>query len=420
MNSRKLLQQTLNHKEPERIVFDMGSNAVTGIHVKALENLRNYYGMEKRPVRVIEPYQMLGLVEEDLIETIGVDVIGAWGHDNLLGYSNQPPLKLFKTFWEQEVLVPEKFSNITDDKGDLLSFPDGDSSIPPSAKMPRTSYFFDAIERQEPIDDENLNAEDNLEEFTPVTDEILQYWKIEIGKARATGKGVVAGLGGTALGDIALVPGMQLKQPKGIRAVAEWYVSTIMRSDYIHEIFDHQTLLAIENLKKIYQTVGNDIDVVFLCGTDFGTQDSTFCAPEQFDDLWLPYYRRINDWIHANTTWKTFKHSCGAVENFMSRFIDAGFDIINPVQVSARGMDPKNLKETYGKHLTFWGGGVNTQATLPYGTPQQVREEVLRHCDIFAKDGGFVFNTVHNIQANVPVENIVAMIDAIKEFNGNN
>jgi uroporphyrinogen-III decarboxylase len=283
--------------------------------------------------------------------------------------------------------------------------------------MPSSGYFFDAIERQETIDDENLNVQDNLEEFAPVTEETLQYWKAETDKAIATGKGVVAGLGGTALGDIALVPGMQLKNPKGIRSIAEWYMSTVMRSDYVSEIFDRQSELAVENLKRIYQTIGENIDVVFICGTDFGTQDSTFCAPEQFDDLWLPYYRRINDWIHYNTRWKTFKHSCGAVEGFMGRFIDAGFDIINPVQVSAKGMDPKHLKETYGKHLTFWGGGINTQKTLPYGTPKQVREEVLRHCDIFAKDGGFVFNTVHNIQANVPVENIVAMIDALHEFN---
>jgi hypothetical protein len=418
MNSRELLQKTLNHQEPERIVFDMGSSAVTGIHVKALENLREHYGLEKRPVRVIEPYQMLGLVEEDLMEAIGIDVVGAWGHDNLLGYSNQPPLKLFKTFWGQEVLVPQQFSSITDGNGDLLSFPEGDASIPPSAKMPQASYFFDAIERQEPIDDDNLHVEDNLEEFTPVSEETLQYWKNEVEKARATGKGVVAGLGGTALGDIALVPGVQLKQPKGIRGIAEWYMSTIMRIDYIKELFDRQTLLAIENLQRIYRTIGNDIDVLFVCGTDFGTQDSTFCAPEQFDDLWLPYYQRVNDWVHTNTQWKTFKHSCGAVENFMGRFIDAGFDIINPVQVSAKGMDPKHLKETYGKYLTFWGGGVNTQTTLPYGTTQQVREEVLRHCEIFSRDGGFVFNTVHNIQANVPVANVVVMIDAIKEFSG--
>jgi len=417
MTSRDLLLTTLCHKEPERIVFDMGSTAVTGIHVLALENLRNYYGLEKKPVKVIEPYQMLGLLEDDIMEAAGIDVLGAWGENNMFGYWNHAPYKLFKTFWGQEVLVPEKFSDLMVGKGDLLSFPEGDSSVPPSAKMSKASYFFDAIERQLPIDEDNMDVNDNMEEFTPISDQTLLHWKIVSEQARAAGRGVVAGLGGTALGDIALVPGMQLRQPRGIRGIAEWYMSTILRSEYIRDVFDKQSALALENLDKINRAAGQNIDVVFLCGTDFGTQDSTFCSPEQFDDLWLPYYKRINDWVHSNTSWKTFKHSCGAIGNFMEKFIDAGFDIINPVQVSAVGMDPKHLKETYGKHLVFWGGGINTQATLPYGTPQQVREEVLRHCDIFARDGGFVFNTVHNIQANVPVENIVAMIDAVKEFN---
>lgn len=415
--SKKQLDLTLNHKQPDKIVVDFGSTAVTGIHVLTVERLREHYALEKKPVRVIEPYQMLGLIEDDLIDALGIDVIGVWGQDNMFGYNNLPPLKLFRTFWGQEVLVPDKFSTQTDEKGDLLSFPSGDQSVKPSAKMPLNGYFFDAIERQEPINDENPDVEDNLEEFTPVTDEALQYWKKEAALARSSGKGVVAGFGGTALGDIAFVPGMQLKHPRGIRSVAKWYMSTILRSDYVEKVFDRQSALAVENLSKLFAVVGNNIDVAFLCGTDFGTQDSTFCSPEQFDDLWLPYYRRINDWIHSNTNWKTFKHSCGAVENFMGRFIDAGFDIINPVQVSAKGMDPKHLKETYGKHLTFWGGGINTQKTLPYGTTQMVREEVLRYCDIFSKDGGFVFNAVHNIQANVPVENVEAMFDAVKEFN---
>ena len=133
----------------------------------------------------------------------------------------------------------------------------------------------------------------------------------------------------------------------------------------------------------------------------------------------MAYYTRINRWIHENTSWKTFKHSCGAVESFMPKFIEAGFDIINPVQINAKGMDPVHLKKTYGNDLVFWGGGIDTQKILPYATPEKVKEEVLRLCDIFSKDGGFVFSTVHNIQANVPVENIVAMIDAIREFNGN-
>jgi len=417
MNSREILQKTLNHQSAGKVAFDLGSSGVTGIHVRALERLRNYYGLEKKPVRVIEPYQMLGLVENDLVEAAKIDVIGVWGQDNMLGYSNQPPLKLFKTFWGQEVLVPEKFSEIYDENGNLLSFPEGDKTSKPSAKMPQSGYFFDAIERQGPIDDENLNVEDNLEEYSPITNENLQFWKEETAKARATGKGVVAALGGTALGDIAFVPAMQIKNPKGIRSVAEWYMSTVMRTDYIKEIFERQSDLAVENLTKLNKVIGDNIDVIFICGADFGTQSSTFCAPEQFDDLWLPYYRKINNWIHQHTSWKTFKHSCGAVEGFMSRFIDSGFDIINPVQLNAAGMDAKHLKETYGKHLTFWGGGIDTQKTLPYGKPQQIREEVLRNCEIFSKDGGFVFNSIHNIQADVTVENIVAMIEAVHEFN---
>jgi len=420
MNSKEQFDLTVNHKQPDKIVVDLGATAVTGIHVLAVENLRKYYGLECKPVRVIEPYQMLGLVENDLQEAMGIDVVGAWGKNNMFGTYNHEPFNEFKTFWGQKVLLPEGFNTGYDSNGDLLVYPEGDTSVAPSAKMPKASYFFDAIIRQEPVDDETLDVQDNLEEFGMVSESDLQFWKEATQKARATGKAVIAGLGGTALGDIALVPGLQMKHPKGIRDIAEWYMSTVMRPDYVKSIFDRQSEIALENFRRLHEVIGDNIDAVFICGTDFGTQDSTFCAPEQFDDLWLPFYRRINDWVHANTKWKTFKHSCGAVETFMSRFIEAGFDIINPVQIAAKGMDPLHLKKTYGKDLVFWGGGVDTQKTLPYGSPEQVREEVLRLCEVFGRDGGFVFNTVHNIQANVPVENIVAMVDAIKEFNREN
>ncbi len=417
MNSKERFDLTVSHRQPDRIVVDLGSTAVTGIHVLAVENLRRYYGLKTKPVRVIEPYQMLGLIDDDLIEAMDIDVIGAWGKNNMFGIYNHEPLKELKTFWGQTVLVPDGLNTTYDTNGDLLIYPEGDLSASPSSRMPVASYFFDAIVRQEPIIEEKLNVRDNLEEFTPIPEDELEFWRESTRRARATGKAVIAGLGGTALGDIALVPGLQVKHPKGIRDIAEWYMSTVMRPDYIKGIFEKQTEIALENIGRIHEVVGDNLDAVFICGTDFGTQDSTFCAPEQFDDLWLPYYRRINDWVHSHTTWKTFKHSCGAVESFMARFIDAGFDIINPVQLSAKGMDPVQLKKNYGKDLVFWGGGIDTQKTLPYGKPEQVREEVLRLCDILAKDGGFVFNTVHNIQANVPVENIAAMIHALKEFN---
>jgi uroporphyrinogen-III decarboxylase len=139
---------------------------------------------------------------------------------------------------------------------------------------------------------------------------------------------------------------------------------------------------------------------------------------DTFNELYKPYYKKINDWIHAHTGWKTFKHCCGAMETMMEGFIESGFDIINPVQWTAEGMEPRKLKEKYGGRIVFWGGGVDTQKTLPFGTPEEVREEVLRSCEVFAPDGGFVFNTIHNIQAGTPVQNVVAMVDAIREFGG--
>ena len=419
MSSRENLQKTLNHEQPERLVIDFGGTAVTGIHCLAVKNLRNHYGLEDRPVKVIEPFQMLGELEDDLLDAMNIDVIGAYGTNNMFGFANREcAWKPFTSNWGQELLVPVDFKYIKSQDGSLMIYPEGDETVAPCARMPQSGYFFDAIIRQKPIDDLNLNPEDNLEEFAPIDNKSLDYWERTIGELNASGKGIIASLGGTALGDIALVPGMQLRDPKGIRDVAEWYMSTVMRPDYIHSVFEKQTELAIQNFAKIYARIGNKIDAVFICGTDFGTQDSTFCSSEQFIELYLPYYKRINDWMHHNTKWKSFKHSCGAVESFMPLFIDAGFDIINPVQINAKGMEPRHLKEAYGKDLVFWGGGVDTQKMLSFGTPAGVKRQVLENCNIFAKDGGFVFNTVHNIQANVPVENLVAMFEAINDFNG--
>lgn len=418
MTSKERFDLTVNHLQPDRIVVDFGSSSVTGMHVLAVENLRIYYGLENKPVRVIDPSQMLGEVDQDLVDIIGIDVVPARGRKNAFGFFNNPPLKEYVTPWKQKVLVPEGFNTTIAENGDTLMYPEGDLTASPSGRMPASGFFFDAIIRQKPFAEEELDPQDNLEEFGLVTEADLAYWKETTEKARASGKAVVAGFGGTALGDIAHIPGAKLKNPKGIRDIAEWYMSILMRPDYVRTIFDRQTEIAMENLRRLNEVVGDKVDVVYICGTDFGTQESTFCAPDQFDELWLPYYKRINDWIHTHTGWKTFKHSCGAVESFMSRFITAGFDIINPVQINAKGMDPVHLKKLYGKDLVFWGGGIDTQIMLPYGSPEKVREEVLRLCDIFSHDGGFVFNTIHNIQANVPVENIVAMINALKEFNG--
>jgi hypothetical protein len=417
MSSKERVRASLRCETPDALPIDFGSTAVTGLHVSTVAALRESYGLEKRPVKVHEPYQMLGLVEEDLKQAIGVDVEGFFGRETLFGFRNDR-WKNFKTYDGLEVLVSEQFRTAEDEKGDTLIFPKGDPSAPPSGRMPKGGYFFDSIIRQEPIDEARLDPENNLEEFTPLTEKGLDEIEIDVKHAASSGRAVIANFGGTAFGDIALVPGPALRYPKGIRDVAEWYVSVKLRPDYLHRVFSRQCDIALANLERIHARIGNTVDVVLICGTDFGTQTSAFCSIDTFRELWFPYYKRVNDWIHHNTGWKTFKHSCGSVERFIPAFIECGFDILNPVQCSATNMEPGRLKDRYGKDLVFWGGGVDTQKTLPFGTPKQVRDEVLSRCDIFGRNGGYVFNSIHNVQARTPVENVVAMIDAVHEFNG--
>lgn len=418
VTSHDRLAAALNHKETDIIPIDFGGTAVTGMHASCVGALRDYYGLEKRPLLIHEPFQMLALVEDDLCEAMRIDTAGVFPRNTTFGFTvdRWKPWR----FNGLEVLVGENFNTTIDENGDTLIYPEGDTSVAPSGRMPRGGYFFDCIVRQEPLDEERLNPADNMEEFAPISQEDLDHLARSAQEAAATGRGVIGTFGGTAFGDIAFVPGPSLKHPKGIRDITEWYVSTRSRQDYIHRVFEHQCETAIANLERIHEAVGDNIQAVFLCGTDFGTQTSAFCSVKTFQTLYFPYYKRVNDWIHSHTQWKTFKHSCGAVSKFLPSLIECGFDIINPVQCSATGMEPEQLKERFGEQLVFWGGGVDTQSTLPFGTPAQIREQVMRRCEIFAPGGGFVFNSIHNVQAATPVENIVAMIDAVHEFCGAN
>ena len=417
MTGKERIRAVLEHKTADKLAYDMGSCAVTGIHCNALAGLRRYYGLDDHPVYVHEPGQMLGLVEDDLAEALGIDTIGCFAPKNAIGVPNTD-WKEYRMPWGQVVMLPARMvDSFTPHEGGLYTYPEGDKSLPPSGYMPERCYFFDSIERQQgEIDDDKLNVEDNLQEYGEIDDATLEYWRRETTRAAATGRAVVASFGGMALGDVARIISPAIREPRGIRSVAEWYMSTVCRPDYIKEMFDRQTRLAIRNLEKIHAVTGDNVDVVYICGADFGTQNSQFLSVDTFRDLYLPYYKRMNDWIHENTSWKTFKHSCGAIYPLMDCLIEAGFDIINPVQIAATDMEPQRLKDEFGSRISFWGGGIDTQHTLPFGTPAQVREEVLRLCDIFGRDGGFVFNTVHNIQANVPVENIVAMVETLKEI----
>jgi hypothetical protein len=414
MTPRERIQRALSHREPDRVPRDLGGSAVTGAHCTVVYALRQALGLDPpgTPVKVTEPYQMLGELAPDLLDALGIDVVGLGGPRTLFGFENRGWKEW--TFWDgTPLLVPEAFNTTPEPSGDVLMYPEGDRSAPPSGRLPVGGYYFDTIIRQDPIDEDRLDPMDNLEEFGPISDADLAHFAREAASVAATGRGVLASFGGTAFGDIALVPAPFLKRPRGIRDVAEWYISTRSRRDYVYRVFELQCEVALANLAKIRDVVGDVVDAVFLTGTDFGTQRGLFISVGAYRDLYKPFHRAVNDWVHRNTPWKTFIHSCGSVAELIPDFIEAGFDVLNPVQCSAAGMDPRVLKERFGDRITFWGGGVDTQQTLPFGTPDQVRAEVAERVRTFGPGGGFVFNPIHNIQARTPVENLLAMFETL-------
>ena len=415
MNSRQRLEAALSHQQPDRVCVDFGATFVTGLHVRIVDRLRKaVLGDGDYRVKVTEPYQMLGEVDDELREALGIDVIGSLARKSIFG-TDESDWKPFTLFDGTEVLVPHNL-NTTVDKatGDILTYPEGDTSAPPSGRMPEGGWFFDAIIRQPPIDEDKLDPRDNLEEFGLLSDEDIAFYQRKKQWFEERGDcGTILVIPGSAFGDIALVPAPFLKHPRGIRDVEEWYISTAIRTDYIKAVFEKQCEIALKNIETLIDLFGDVVQAALITGTDFGTQRGLFCSVDSYRGLFKPYHVRVNKFIHEKSRWKTFIHSCGSVWDMIPDFIDAGFDILNPVQCSAAKMDPRELKREFGRDIVFWGGGVDTQKTLPFGMPEEVYRQVRQRIEVFNEEGGFVFNAIHNIQGNTPLENVQALFQAI-------
>lgn len=421
MTSRERLIATINHIEPDRCVVDLGSNGQTGMNVSTLYRFRKALGLDSHRLKVIEPAQMLGEIEDDLLKLVRSDVIGLWNTGNFYGFKNENWKE-----WEMDdgtpVWMSGGFEIDVDEKGNKWLYPRSDRTARPSACMPNGGYFFDNVDRTPPFDwtadeDELTPVDDFRDDYTVATDEDARYWENESKRLYdETNYGVMGVLGGGGLGDVAIVPGPHMKDTKGIRRVGDWLTAHALYPDYIGEVFGYQTEIMLKNLEIYKQAVGERIQVVWVSGTDFGTQRGTFTSVDTFRELYKPHYRKINDWIHQNTGWKTFYHTCGCINDLLDDLAEMGVDCLNPVQVNAiegGGLSAAQLKEQYGGRFTFWGGGVDTQKTLPFGTPDEVRAQVGERVDMFSKGGGFVFSTIHNVVAHVPTDNLIAMYEAI-------
>jgi hypothetical protein len=414
MTSRERLQAALDHRQPDRVPVDFGATPVTGIHVSVVHALRRrLLGQPGYRVKVIEPYQLLGEIDDDLRAALGIDVVGAPARKSLFG-TEAKDWKAFTLFDGTPCLVPGAFNVTRAPDGGWHIYPEGDTSVGPSGHMPEGGYFFDAVIRQNPLAETKLDPADNLQEFGPLGADDLAYYHARQQWFEQRGEcGALLVIPGAAFGDIALVPAPFLKAPRGIRDVQEWYIATKTRRAYVRAVFERQCELALQNINTLIDLFGDLVQAAFITGTDFGTQRGPFISVDSYRDLFLPFHRRVNELIHRRTRWKTFIHSCGSVYRLIPDFIAAGFDVLNPVQCSAADMDAVRLKREFGRDLVFWGGGADTQKTLAFGTPAQVYAEVRDRIATFNVGGGFVFNTVHNIQGNVPLANVLALFEAI-------
>lgn len=402
MTSRRRVIAALEHREPDRVPIDLGGTVMSGIMAEALVRLRRSLGLEQRLVKVYDVFQMLGEVELDLVDRLHIDVLPV-EPPALFFNVKRERYKPWRLFDGTDVLVPGDFNIEVDSDGSWLIRDGGNLDRPVVGRMPKGGYYFENLEILRQNDDIERPDLATLRDRFLLRDEELKFMADRASTLRdSTEK--------------ALAIGFWTKSGLGrIGSLTNFLLLVGLDREYVKEYLQVKNEVVMENLQLLWQAVGSNADIVGLDSMDFGTQRCELISPLHFKELYAPLYKRQNLWVHEHTTWKTFQHCCGSITSIMPMLVETGLDSINPVQCTAQGMDPRWLKEEFGKALTFWGGGVDTQSTLAVGTPEDVYQQVKERIQIMAPGGGFIFCPVHNIQYGIPTENIIAAYEAIYE-----
>ena len=291
LNSRERMSLILDHKEADRVPLDLGGSGTTGMHVDSVYLLRQTMQLDApgTPLKVIDPFQMLGEIAPDLVAALDADVLPLAKPVTDFGFRLEG-WKPWTTFAGTPVLVPEGFNTEPDANGDILLYPQGDHSVPASGRMPQGGFYFDPITRVTTVDDATLKVEDNLEEFVPILERDLTYLREQADRLyTTTDKAILLSPGGTSFGSFSATTAPALKHPKGIRSVEEWQMSTITRRDHLIKIFERQGEIGLANLQKIADAVGNRVTAVITSYTDFGMQNGPFISPQTYRALYKPF-----------------------------------------------------------------------------------------------------------------------------------
>jgi uroporphyrinogen decarboxylase len=379
MNSRERVMLVLNHKEPDRIPIDLGGSICSSIHKNAYIELKKHLGMDLEEIKMADYVQQLPYLDEALLERFGVDF--------------------------RMVQLPAATAADVDifEEGDYYAFIDRWGS---KLHMPKEGgLYFDWVDF--PIKEATMRALDNYTWPQPDPPEYNT-------QLREQAKHLYQETDYALVGS-AVIGGGIFEQPARTMGLENFFMALVSEPQFADRLMGQITDIYIESCNNYLEQVGEYLQV-FTYWDDVCGQNGWLIAPDLYRKMVKPKQRRLVEAIKHNTEAKIYYHSCGAVFDLIPDLIELGFDILNPVQVSARGMDTRRLKKEYGQDIVFWGGGVDTQHVLPFDRPEEVADEVKRRIDDLAPDGGFVFATVHNIQALVPPENIVATFETALDY----
>jgi len=392
MNSRERVLCALDHREPDRVPIDFGGTRQSGIAASTYHKLKQLLGIAT-PTRVYDLYQMLAEIERPVMERFGADVIGLQRPAVAFGIRNEH-WKPWRLFDGTPVEVPGSFHPVPDDQGNLILYhPDGS----PLARMPKDGFYFDRLDKYPGA----AHAHPETLQLPLLTTEECDHLGAQAeAYYEQTDYAIIAALG----------PPYELFFGLGTGDFQSWMITLATEPDYVEALLTRITDAWLENLRRFVSAVGDRVHILQF-NDDLGTQDAPFLSVRMFRERIFPHYKRGLDWIHQHTRMKVFMHNDGAIARFIPTLIEMGVDILNPVQTTATGMDPVKLKREFGDRIVFWGGSCDCQHTLAFGTPDQVAREVREAIRVFAPGGGYVLAPVHNIQANVPPENVVALFD---------
>ncbi len=411
MTPRERVLASIAHQEPDRLPVDMGATPSSGISAIAYSNLKQYLGMTQGHTRVYDVVQQLAQPEEEILDRLQIDAIDigrTFNDRDEDWYDITLPNGTLVQFpvWFHPVQQPNGVWDVFDADGDRVA------TMPPGATFFDETIFpyidgfppdySDLPQRMPKVHWAGLAHSPWDHAREPDFWDQLRQRALKLRQQSDRALVIVAGCNLFEWGTF-------------LRRIDHFLMDLAAHQAEVERMLDALMEQHLQTLEKVCQAVGDVADILRF-GDDLGTDRGPFMSPKTYQKLFKPRHTQLNAYVHQHSQMRTYLHSCGSIYKLLPDLIEAGYDIINPVQITAKDMEPERLKKDFGKDITFWGGGCDTRHILPRATPEEVKDHVRHNIDVLAPGGGFVFNTVHNILPDVPPQNIVAMFEAIDEY----